>query len=101
MAWVALPRFYAPSSTALCVTGERKPPLHYKAVIVEQDEGYIICKIAENIRVLGCTGTYTPLEYTKLPYCMAGALRKQKSGAWLSEERKCNVRHKQIEQLME
>jgi hypothetical protein len=113
-------RILRSASTALRVTGALKPPLHCKAVILEQDEGHIICKVAKNIRVLGCTWTYTPLEYTKLSCCMEGemwtsisflvsfisplqssTLRKQRSGAWLPEEGKCNFKYKQIEQLTE
>jgi hypothetical protein len=37
MAWVALPGAYVPASIALLVVGARKPPLHYTAVLLEED----------------------------------------------------------------
>jgi hypothetical protein len=35
--WVALPGAFAPASIALRVTGAREPPLHDKAVDLEED----------------------------------------------------------------
>jgi hypothetical protein len=36
LSWVALPGAYAPASIALRVIGARKPPLHDKAVVLEE-----------------------------------------------------------------
>jgi hypothetical protein len=44
----------------------RKPPLHGKAIVLEEGQGHIICKIAT--RILGCIWTYIPVEYTFTNY---------------------------------
>jgi hypothetical protein len=46
---VALLGAYAPSSTALRVTGERKPALHDKAVTLEKKYEYIVITIHVNL----------------------------------------------------
>jgi hypothetical protein len=38
LALVSLPGTYPPVSIALRVTGERRPPLHYQAVVLEEDK---------------------------------------------------------------
>jgi hypothetical protein len=40
LAWVTIPGAYAPASIAFRVIGARKPPLHDKAIVLEEDKTY-------------------------------------------------------------
>jgi hypothetical protein len=45
LAWVALPRAYAPASIALRVNGTCKLPLHDKAAVLKEVPSYLPTKI--------------------------------------------------------